>query len=77
MTEQAPGQHLAETFLSTSNTHDPGLLDRSVAEDYRDHNACATDRPGGEPSVLDCVLRRHPGSQRQLGRSGGRRDRRR
>jgi hypothetical protein len=43
MTEQAPGQHLAETFLSTSNTHDPGLLDRSVAEDYRDYNACATD----------------------------------
>jgi hypothetical protein len=43
MTEQAPGQHLAETFLSMINTHDPGPLDRSVAEDYRDHNACATN----------------------------------
>ena len=25
------------------NTHDPGLLDRFVAEGYRDHNAFASD----------------------------------
>jgi steroid delta-isomerase-like uncharacterized protein len=41
MTEQARGQHLAATFLSMINTHDPGLLDRFVAEDYRDHDAFA------------------------------------
>ena len=43
MTEQARGQHLAATFLSMINTHDPGLLDRFVAEGYRDHNAFASD----------------------------------
>ena len=37
MTEQAHGHHIAETFLAMINTHGLGLLDRFVAEDYRDH----------------------------------------
>jgi hypothetical protein len=48
MTEQANGQHLAETFLSRINTHDPGLPDRFVADDCRDRKALATD--GREPN---------------------------
>jgi predicted ester cyclase len=43
MTQQAHGQRLAETFLSMINTHDPSLLDRFVAEDYRDHSAFVSD----------------------------------
>ena len=36
-------QHLAETFLAMVNTHDPDLVDRFVAEDYRNHNAFVAD----------------------------------
>jgi hypothetical protein len=44
MTAQAHGQRLAAASLSMINTtQDPGLLDRFVAEDHRDHNAFATD----------------------------------
>jgi predicted ester cyclase len=43
MTQQPHGQRLAETFLSMINTHDPSLLDRFVAEDYRDHSAFVSD----------------------------------
>ena len=37
------GQHLAETYVVTLNTHDPDLVDRFVAEDYRNHNAFVAD----------------------------------
>ena len=37
------GQHLAETYLAMLNTHDPDLVDRFVAEDYRNHNAFVGD----------------------------------
>ena len=36
-------RHLAETFLAMLNTHDPDLVDRFVAEDYRNHNAFVDD----------------------------------
>ncbi len=37
------GQHLAETYLEMLNTHKPDLVDRFVAEDYRNHNAFVAD----------------------------------
>jgi steroid delta-isomerase-like uncharacterized protein len=37
------GQHLAETYLEMLNTHDPDLVDRFVAEEYRNHNAFVAD----------------------------------
>jgi steroid delta-isomerase-like uncharacterized protein len=37
------GQHLAETYLMMLNTHEPDLVDRFVAEDYRNHNAFVGD----------------------------------
>jgi steroid delta-isomerase-like uncharacterized protein len=37
------GQHLAETYVVMLNTHDPDLVDRFVAEDYRNHNAFVAD----------------------------------
>ncbi len=37
------GQHLAETYLVMLNTHEPDLVDRFVAEDYRNHNAFVDD----------------------------------
>jgi len=33
------GQQLAETYLGMLNKHDPDLVDRFVAETYRNHNA--------------------------------------
>ena len=37
------GQHLAETYLAMLNAHEPDLVDRFVAEDYRNHNAFVGD----------------------------------
>src|SRR5260370_688479 len=37
------GQHLAETYLEMLNTHEPDLVNRFVAEDYRNHNAYVAD----------------------------------
>jgi steroid delta-isomerase-like uncharacterized protein len=37
------GQHLAETYLAMLNTHEPDLVDRFVAENYRNHNAFVGD----------------------------------
>lgn len=37
------GQRLAETYLAMLNTHEPDLVDRFVAEDYRNHNAFVGD----------------------------------
>lgn len=37
------GQQLAETYVAMLNTHDPDLVDRLVAEDYRNHNAFVDD----------------------------------
>ena len=37
------GQHLAETYLAMLNTHEPDLVDRFVAGDYRNHNAFVGD----------------------------------
>jgi steroid delta-isomerase-like uncharacterized protein len=37
------GQQLAETYLSMLNTHDPDLVDRFVAVEYRNHNAFVAD----------------------------------
>lgn len=37
------GQQLAETYLSMLNTHDPDLVDRFVADEYRNHNAFVAD----------------------------------
>ena len=36
-------QHLAETYLAMLNTHEPDLVDRFVAGDYRNHNAFVGD----------------------------------
>lgn len=36
-------QQLAETYVSMLNTHDPDLVDRFVAEEYRNHNAFVSD----------------------------------
>ena len=38
-----PGQQLTETYLSMLNTHDPDLVDRFVADEYRNHNASVAD----------------------------------
>lgn len=37
------GQQLAETYLSMLNKHDPDLVDRFVADGYRNHNAFVAD----------------------------------
>ena len=37
------GQQLAETYVAMLNTHDPDLVDRFVAEGYRNHNAFVDD----------------------------------
>src|SRR6188472_787227 len=37
------GQQLGETYVAMLNTHDPDLVDRFVAEDYRNHNAFVGD----------------------------------
>jgi len=37
------GRQLAETYLVMLNTHEPDLVDRFVAEDYRNHNAFVGD----------------------------------
>jgi steroid delta-isomerase-like uncharacterized protein len=37
------GQNLAETYLAMLNAHEPDLVDRFVAEDYRNHNAFVGD----------------------------------
>ena len=37
------GQQLAEAYLSMLNTHDPDLVDRFVADEYRNHNAFVAD----------------------------------
>ncbi len=37
------GQHLADTYLVMLNTHEPDLVDRFVAETYRNHNAFVPD----------------------------------
>ena len=37
------GQRLAEAFVEMLNTHDPDLVDRFVATDYRNHNAFVDD----------------------------------
>jgi steroid delta-isomerase-like uncharacterized protein len=37
------GQHLAETYLDMLNAHEPDLVDRFVAEGYRNHNAFVAD----------------------------------
>lgn len=36
-------QHLAETFVTMLNTHEPDLVDRFVAEDYINHNPFVAD----------------------------------
>lgn len=41
MTASAHG--LAEAFVTMLNTHDPDLVDRFVAPDYRNHNAFVRD----------------------------------
>ena len=37
------GQQLAETYLSMLDEHDPDLVDRFVANDYRNHNTVVDD----------------------------------
>jgi steroid delta-isomerase-like uncharacterized protein len=37
------GQQLVETYLQMLNTHDPDLVDRFVAEQYRNHNQFVGD----------------------------------
>ena len=37
------GQPLAETYMAMLNTHDPDLVDRFVADDYRNHNPFVAD----------------------------------
>jgi steroid delta-isomerase-like uncharacterized protein len=37
------GQHLAETYLTMLNTHEPDLVDRFVGETYSNHNAFVAD----------------------------------
>ena len=37
------GQSLAEAFVTMLNEHDPDLVDRFVAPDYRNHNAIVPD----------------------------------
>jgi steroid delta-isomerase-like uncharacterized protein len=43
MNMETHGQQLAETYVAMLNTHDPDLVDRFVAEDYRNHNAFVAD----------------------------------
>ena len=40
---KATGQQLAESYLVMLNTHEPDLVDRFVAEAYRNHNAFVAD----------------------------------
>jgi steroid delta-isomerase-like uncharacterized protein len=40
---ETTGQHLAETYLAMLNKHEPDLVDRFVAEGYRNHNAFVGD----------------------------------
>jgi steroid delta-isomerase-like uncharacterized protein len=40
---ETDGQHLAETYLAMLNKHEPDLVDRFVAEGYRNHNAFVAD----------------------------------
>jgi predicted SnoaL-like aldol condensation-catalyzing enzyme len=44
------GQDLAETYLVMLNTHEPDLVDRFVAKDYRNHNAYVADGREGNAS---------------------------
>src|SRR4051794_2088335 len=37
------GQRLAETYLKMLNTHEPDLVDRVVAEQYRNHTLFVAD----------------------------------
>ena len=37
------GQQLAEAYLEMLNTHEPDLVDRFVAEQYRNHNPFVAD----------------------------------
>lgn len=37
------GRYLAETYLTMLNAHEPDLVDRFVATDYRNHNAFVAD----------------------------------
>jgi steroid delta-isomerase-like uncharacterized protein len=37
------GQQLAEAYVEMLNTHNPDLVDRFVAEDYRNHNPFVAD----------------------------------
>jgi steroid delta-isomerase-like uncharacterized protein len=37
------GRQLAETYVAMLNMHDPDLVDRFVAEGYRNHNAFVAD----------------------------------
>ena len=39
----ATGKQLAESYLVMLNTHEPDLVDRFVAEEYRNHNAFVAD----------------------------------
>ncbi|MGD0604769.1 MAG: ester cyclase [Streptosporangiaceae bacterium] len=37
------GRQLADTYLAMLNTHEPDLVDRFVAQDYRNHNPFVAD----------------------------------
>jgi steroid delta-isomerase-like uncharacterized protein len=37
------GQQLVDIYVQMLNTHDPDLVDRFVAEDYRNHNSFVAD----------------------------------
>ncbi|MEU7615320.1 ester cyclase [Micromonospora rifamycinica] len=39
----APERQLADLFVEMTNTHDPDLVDRFVAEDYLNHNDFVAD----------------------------------
>ena len=41
------GQQLADLFVEMTNTHNPDLVDRFVAEDYVNHNDFVADGPEG------------------------------
>jgi steroid delta-isomerase-like uncharacterized protein len=38
-----PGHHLADLFVEMTNTHNPDLVDRFIAEDYVNHNDFVAD----------------------------------
>ena len=40
-----PGHRLAALFVEMTNTHDPDLVDRFIAEDYANHNDFVADGP--------------------------------